>query len=161
DHCFERRCTLDEEAAKRLAGALPSGALLVGLSSIHWREAWKYGERAFRYCQHDAGHAIGTFRYAAAALGCSAVRVVSLSDSTVATLLGLDRVESFADVDKADREHPDAILLVSAQLPSPVSPPHMTNDIFCLSTWAGRANVLSSAHVEWSIIDDVAKATWH
>jgi nitroreductase len=41
----------------------------VGLSSIHWREAWKYGERAFRYCQHDVGHVLGTLRFAAAALG--------------------------------------------------------------------------------------------
>ena len=39
--------------------------LLVVLSSIHWREAWKYGERAYRYCQHDAGHAIAATRYAA------------------------------------------------------------------------------------------------
>ena len=31
--------------------------------SIHWREAWKYGERAFRYCQHDAGHAIASVRF--------------------------------------------------------------------------------------------------
>ncbi len=160
DHCFERRCTLREEAANRLVGALPPGALLVGLSSIHWREAWKYGERAFRYCQHDAGHAIATFRYAAAALGWSAVLLDSVSDSTIATLLGLDRAEGFADVDKADREHPDAILLVSTQPPCPVSPPSMPNEVFCMSTWAGRANVLSSAHVEWCIIDDVAKATW-
>jgi nitroreductase len=160
DHCFERRCTLCEEAANRLAGALPPGALLVGLSSIHWREAWKYGERAFRYCQHDAGHAIATFRYAAAALGWSAVLLDSVSDSTIATLLGLDRAEDFADVDKADREHPDAILLVSTQPPCPVSPPSMPNEVLCRSTWAGRANVLSSAHVEWCIIDDVARATW-
>ena len=44
----------------------PPHAFLIGLSSVHWREAWKYGERAFRYCQHDAGHAIGTVRIAAA-----------------------------------------------------------------------------------------------
>jgi len=25
---------------------------LVGISSIFWRESWKYGERAFRYCNH-------------------------------------------------------------------------------------------------------------
>ena len=32
---------------------LPQGSFLVGLSSIHRREAWEYDERAFRYCQHD------------------------------------------------------------------------------------------------------------
>src|SRR5438874_1477829 len=113
DHCFEQRCTLGEEAAKRLAGALPPGALLIGLSSIHWREAWKYGERAFRYCQHDAGHAIATFRYAAAALGWSAVLLDSFADDDVAAMLGLDRAPDFAGVDPHDREHPDALILVS------------------------------------------------
>ena len=39
------------------------------LTSIHWREAWKYGERAFRYCQHDLGHAIATISLAASMLG--------------------------------------------------------------------------------------------
>jgi nitroreductase len=44
----------------------------VGLTSIHWRESWKYGERAFRYCHHDAGHAIGSFAVSAAGLGWEA-----------------------------------------------------------------------------------------
>ena len=73
DHALERRATLGTEAAARLVALLPVGGFLVGLSSIHWREAWKYGERAFRYCQHDAGHAIATMRYAAAALGWHAL----------------------------------------------------------------------------------------
>jgi len=55
DHCLERRCALVASAAAELGRALPADSFLVGLSSIHWREAWKYGERAFRYCQHDAG----------------------------------------------------------------------------------------------------------
>src|ERR1019366_5544005 len=58
DHCLERRCFLEDGAAADLARALAPESFLVGLSSIHWREAWKYGERAFRYCQHDVGHAI-------------------------------------------------------------------------------------------------------
>src|ERR1051326_7145368 len=36
-----------------------SGGFYVAFTSIPWREAWKYGERAFRYCQHDLGHEIG------------------------------------------------------------------------------------------------------
>ena len=43
-----------------------------GLSSIYWREAWKYGERAFRYCHHDIGHAICSISIAAAELGWQA-----------------------------------------------------------------------------------------
>src|ERR1700681_3156590 len=44
-------------------------ALIVGLTSIFWREAWKYGERAYRYCCHDLGHAIVSVLLAARALG--------------------------------------------------------------------------------------------
>ena len=55
---LELRAALPAATWERIAARLPRGALLVGLTSIHWREAWKYGERAFRYCQHDVGHAI-------------------------------------------------------------------------------------------------------
>ena len=82
----------------------PAKAFLVGLSSIHWREAWKYGERAFRYCQHDAGHAIGALRIAAATLGWSAALLQGVADETIEDLLGLNRAEDFAG---AEREHPD------------------------------------------------------
>ena len=56
DHRLELRGRLEAEDARALAELLPAGGFLVGVSSIWWREAWKYGERAFRYCQHDAGH---------------------------------------------------------------------------------------------------------
>jgi hypothetical protein len=88
---------------------LPAQAFLVGFSSIHWREAWKYGERAFRYCQHDAGHAIGRLRIAAATLGWGAWLLNGLADATIEDLLGLNRAEDFA---LAEREHPDAVLAV-------------------------------------------------
>src|SRR5439155_13502577 len=57
DHALECRRTLTAVEAARLAGLLPPGSFLVGLSSIHWREAWKYGVRAFRDCQPDLRHA--------------------------------------------------------------------------------------------------------
>ena len=54
-HALERRASLPGPLCAGLAGP----GFLVGLTSIFWREAWKYGERAFRYCQHDVGHALG------------------------------------------------------------------------------------------------------
>src|SRR6202162_6100416 len=67
-HGLELRADLDPSVWAALTAAFPEGSFLVGLSSILWREAWKYGERAFRYCQHDVGHALGALRFAAAAL---------------------------------------------------------------------------------------------
>src|SRR5436305_141127 len=155
DHLLERRCTLSAGGSRRLAGALPPGAFLVGLSSVHWREAWKYGERAYRYCQHDAGHAVAAVRYAAGCLGWSALLLDGPGDDEVSALLGLDRDESFAHLDVLDREHPDCLLLVG---PPPLAQVRPDTGAVAARTWTGRANPLSPRHVRWEVIDVVAAA---
>ena len=57
DHSLECRLTLSIDDWQALGKGLPRCSLLLGLTSIYWRESWKYGERGFRYCQHDVGHA--------------------------------------------------------------------------------------------------------
>jgi SagB-type dehydrogenase family enzyme len=159
DHCLEQRCLLKDGAAADLASAWPTGSFLLGLSSIHWREAWKYGERAFRYCQHDVGHAIAAVRYGAAALGWSALLLDSFADDEVAAMLGLDRIEDFAAIDPLDREHPDTLILVSREPVFALSraPPVKT---IRAGQWSGHANQLSPSHVAWDVIENVATATW-
>ncbi len=159
DHILERRCTLALAAADRLTEQLPEGTFLVGLSSIHWREAWKYGERAFRYCQHDVGHALAALRYAAAALGWSAVLLDACSDDDLAGLFGLDRNDDFAAVAAADREAPDAALLLDTRGPGTAEMPDTSAELVRDGTWTGQANRLSPAHVDWPVIDEVALAT--
>jgi SagB-type dehydrogenase family enzyme len=159
DHCLERRCYLEEASAGQLTRVLPTDSFLVGLSSIHWRETWKYGERAFRYCQHDLGHAMAAVRYAAAALGWSARVLDHFSSDDVAAMLGLDRAADFAGVDPHDREYPVALLLVSPRQPA-VPPLALPLATFRAGQWAGQANPLSSAYVDWEGIDAVAAATW-
>jgi SagB-type dehydrogenase family enzyme len=166
DHTLERRCVLDGRAARQLAEVLPPASCLVGFSSIHWREAWKYGERAFRYCQHDAGHAIAAVRYAAATLGWSARVLAEVLDPTLAALLGLAQPESVAGIAEADREHPDALLLVGPFALAVTGEEAGRIDVAMLQAvlqagrWAGRANPLSPAHVPWPAIDAAADATW-
>jgi SagB-type dehydrogenase family enzyme len=55
-------------------------------TSIVWREAWKYGERAYRYCLHDIGHAWQALALSARAIGCNAFAVGSFVDDEVAQL---------------------------------------------------------------------------
>ena len=100
EHGLERRAD---------CGFIPN-TVLVGLSSVYWREAWKYGERAFRYCQHDVGHAIGALRIAAAALGWSARVLDGVGDATVEALLGLDRD---ADFEGAERESAELLMAIA------------------------------------------------
>ena len=60
EHVLEERAALPSPAWQAFLGGREG--FLVALTSIQWREAWKYGERAFRYCQHDVGHAIAALR---------------------------------------------------------------------------------------------------
>jgi nitroreductase len=146
DHALEHRCSAD----------LPWRGLLVGLSSIHWREAWKYGERAFRYCQHDTGHALAALRYAAGVLGWSVSLLDGWGDDDIAALLGLDREQDLAG---AEAEVPDLLCLIHTG--GDASPPDIDALVAATrsGTWQGKANRLSRRHLHaWPVIDEVHEA---
>ncbi|UUZ63797.1 SagB/ThcOx family dehydrogenase [Polaromonas sp. P1-6] len=117
EHALERRAVLDAKRWAELIAPFPEGSFFVGLSSVHWREAWKYGERAFRYCQHDVGHALASLRIAAAALGWRLALLDGVSEGTLSSLLGLDRDEDFA---VAEREEPELLVLIAPDCPVPL-----------------------------------------
>lgn len=149
DHALEKRC--------EFAAALPSAGIFIALTSIHWREAWKYGERAYRYCQHDAGHALAALRYAAAALGWTVELLAECGDDELARLLGLDRRGDFI---AEEHEAPD--LLCRILIPDR---DEATTGFEALSQnlqsalWYGRALPLSTLHRHrWPIIEDISAA---
>ncbi|MCG7897258.1 MAG: SagB/ThcOx family dehydrogenase [Candidatus Thiodiazotropha weberae] len=127
--------------------------ILLAFSSIAWREAWKYGERAYRYVQLDIGHAIGALAYSAAALGCCLQRL-PVSRGELAKLLGLDRQEDFKD---AEDEYPDLIFRLQEQ-PDPTADSSRADEIELPTTsqWHGNANRLSQqpSH-HWPLIDEL------
>ncbi len=152
EHALEQRAALGS-----VVPACPAGVCLVGLSSVHWREAWKYGERAFRYCQHDVGHAIGALIYAATTLGWRVRLLDGWSDADVAALLGVDRpLPKGVEV-----EHPDCLLAVGPGDVDAVvwSVPDPWLRAARVASWQGDANALSPSHVEWPAIDAVTVAT--
>ncbi len=128
---------------------LPAGSFLVGLASIPWREAWKYGERAFRYCQHDAGHALAALGLAAARLGWSARRLEGVGTEELAALLGLDTA------DEHEFEHAEALLAV---VPGPWPGGALRGRPPRPARWLGRANRLSGDHHDWPLLREVAAA---
>jgi len=160
DHGLELRAEWPAEEAAHLLGTFPAGAWLLAFTSVIWREAWKYGERAFRYCHHDVGHAIGAARIAAATLGWSLALLDGTDHPTLASLLGVDRDEDFPD---AEREQPDCVAVLwpacdAATVPLWLDPASVQP--LSQGRWHGRANRLShDAPVPWEIIDDVAEAT--
>ncbi|HUV99868.1 MAG TPA: SagB family peptide dehydrogenase [Gallionella sp.] len=150
DHQLEQRCKFVATTT-----GTPS-RLLVGLSSIIWREAWKYGERAFRYCQLDTGHAIAALRYAAATLGWSLHIEDSCSQQQIAQWLGLDRN---ADFTGAERE--EAELLMEITTGQTANAATLSNMLKADQTqWYGRANILDAHPMyHWPVIDEVTQAS--
>ena len=160
EHGLELRSNIDPSVWAALPAGFPEGSFLVGLSSILWREAWKYGERAFRYCQQDVGHALGTMRFAAAALGWKLQLLDRVGDADVSQLFGLDREVDYAH---AEREHPELVAVVVREKPASHRAFRLPQELVSQvanSRWFGRANVLSPDHgVDWPVIDQVAVAT--
>jgi SagB-type dehydrogenase family enzyme len=169
EHALELRARWPKEGLRRLLQGFPPESFLIGFASVIWREAWKYGERAFRYCQHDVGHAIGSLRIAAQTLGWHMLLLDGLADDTLAALLGVDRA---GDFEGAEREHPDCMAVIwpageaagHANSTMPCMPLSLVDDAACDVTghvWSGKANRLSRDEpVQWKIIDQVVNASW-
>ncbi len=148
EHALEQRSAVDFSSAQpRLA---------VGLSSVLWREGWKYGERAFRYCQLDIGHAVGAFSYAAAALGWQVRLLGHHGEADIARLFGLADTASFAG---AEPELPELLLTVSPRGDA-WDIPREWFDACDIAEWQGKANRLDPRpYGAWPVIDEVAAAT--
>ncbi len=133
--------------------SLPQESFLLGLSSIPWREAWKYGERAFRYTQLDAGHAYNALVVSAKLLGWKLTRIDSLSDAEIEKLFGLSQKERFFEDEIADM-----LFIVSKESCNPLH--DFTSLLKDLpQQYEGIANRLSPSMHEWDIILHVASAT--
>ncbi|BBL70306.1 SagB/ThcOx family dehydrogenase [Methylogaea oryzae] len=156
EHGLELRATLGEQQWRQLLGTLPANALLFGFTNIHWRSSWKFGARAYRFCQHDLGHALGALAYAAATLGWHCT-LLPITDPNLAKLLGVAAQEG------PEAEQPGCLVAVT---PGPL-PPNLA------ASWRLDPSVLehvqekllthkpaplSNRYHPWPAIDEVAVA---
>ena len=148
EHALELRAALPSPGA----GAGPR--VFVALSSIVWREAWKYGERALRYCLLDAGHAAGALAYAAALQGWT-LQPRPVPAAELAAWLGLDRDADFPG--GAEREEPELL----CELCPPGQPPAPLPGLWLQQPlWHGHANRLDPHPMyRWPVIDQALDAT--
>src|SRR5258706_12073453 len=79
-HMAEQRA-IGDFGAKLVNDSAP---LIFVLTSIAWREAWKYRDRAYRYCLHDIGHAWQALTLAARSLGSESFAIGHFLDDRVA-----------------------------------------------------------------------------
>jgi SagB-type dehydrogenase family enzyme len=154
-HALELRTEFSLETWEKLSSGFPEGTFFIGLTSIYWRVAWKYGVRAFRYANHDLGHAIAALTFAAAGLGWRTCLLVDIDSEDIAKILGISGKQG------PEKEEPACLLAVypagkeclSGKVSLSILP-----DFEKLS-WKGVPNRLSPAHVEWIDIEKAASAT--
>ena len=148
DHTLERRAEADSD----WGGEFADGFVLI-LTSIYWREAWKYGLRAYRYCQHDCGHALAALSYAAATLGWRAQVLESWHDAALTALTGVARTGEFA---QHESEAVDVALWIGCgNVPRSLDTPQAAAALASGLNFVGQANHLSARHVHWAGIDEV------
>jgi SagB-type dehydrogenase family enzyme len=160
DHALERRAHFRAPSPE---GRTSPAALSIALTTIAWREVWKYGERGFRYCQLDVGHAMAAVAYAAAALGWRAREQRQLGSRTLARALGLDRANDFPTGRWADVEREEAEVLVAIELDAEAAvavDPAKLEDAAANAQWYGTASRVDPRPMyEWPVIGDIMSAT--
>jgi SagB-type dehydrogenase family enzyme len=147
EHELEVRSKIEPAQWETIVEGLPAGVFFVGLSTIYWREEWKYGERAYRYCNHDVGHALGALAYSAACLGWKVRMLDQLSTNQVGATLGL------SDFGSAEPEEGDMLLAIFPG--EACANPQLSAEALGLLgklTRSGEANQLSPDHLEWDAI---------
>ncbi len=157
-HQLELRRQFPENLSKSLFQGKNNQVFFLSLSSIYWRESWKYGERAFRYCQHDIGHAAAALRFSACLQGWDMSLFSSLADATVESLIGFDNTTWI----EHEKEKAGLTFVISCANSEEEQKDRISENMLaeiCSQPVLGTPNQLSKNHADWSIIDDVSDAT--
>jgi SagB-type dehydrogenase family enzyme len=156
-HVLEKRAEVPAELWQRIVSHFGVGGFLIGISSIFWRESWKYGERAFRYCNHDAGHALACVSFSANLFGWKVSYLNALSDQAIQAVLGFGQVR-FRELEE---EHPDFLCwvhpLTSSHIPRNL--PDQIISEFAELRFVGEPDPLSQQGVNWEMIYQTARLT--
>ncbi len=156
-HIVEWRATFDNSLWSKVMSHFKTGGFFVALSSIYWRESWKYGERAFRYCNHDVGHALACLSFSASLLGWKVTYLNALADKDIETMLGFHKTAWI----EHEKEEADLLCFVHrvTETEVPVDIPEDIIAMFKKLSCIGDPNFLSEDHVAWEVIDEVSEAT--
>jgi len=156
-HALEPRAEVPETLWQANQTASSLGWIPRRLDSIFWREAWKYGERAFRYCQQRRWTCLGALSFSANLLGWKVTWLNAVSDEEIARLLGFDQTQlagvSSWSIPSCCFVHRSGEQRIPPDLPSEIV------SEFSGLAFKERQIKLSEDHVDWEIISRVAEAT--
>lgn len=140
-HMTEQRALGDLNL--NLADSSSSARIVFALTSIAWREAWKYRDRAYRHCLHDIGHAWQALALAAHALGCDTFAFGHFSDDEVSQSCGLE---------------PDEWPMLIVEVRGSSIP--VSERKACQPVWyGGQANQISTETIAYARIEAIHTAT--
>ncbi|OPY54298.1 MAG: Nitroreductase family protein [Methanosaeta sp. PtaU1.Bin112] len=156
-HALEKIAGMEESSWQALG--LARGTLLLALTSIYWRQSWKYGERGFRYSMLDLGHAMAAVAVAARCLGWQAQLEDDLGTDDLTALLGLKDLIQHSGNDLED-EHAGLLMTIRTDGSKNRLRLHLSNlSKLKFQREPVRANVLSSGHVPWDWIELASEAS--
>ena len=128
---------------------LPKESFFTFVSSITYREVWKYGERAFRYACLDCGHVLRSLEISAKSLGWKYAVNKKVDYKHLSKIFGFDKNDNFSE-----KELGEMLLLVSAN--------EMKNSDEFLefdSTCNKKAKPIAHVYQRWDLIDEIEEAT--
>ncbi|MBI1851388.1 MAG: SagB/ThcOx family dehydrogenase [Planctomycetes bacterium] len=149
EHALEARAAgdvVDDSWQLVSADDDPAPPVLMVLTSVFWREAWKYRHRAYRYCNHDVGHAAAALLVSAAALGWRGEIHGRFADVELERALGLSGSD----------ERPLTIVALRPSYRSITGRPR--HDPTRTAEFRGVPNVPSPEVIPYHAIDDVHAA---
>jgi SagB-type dehydrogenase family enzyme len=126
-----------------LADSTNSAPITFALTSIAWREAWKYRDRAYRYCLHDIGHAWQALALSARAIGCDTFAFGHFRDDAVSHSCGFPKDEwPMLIVELRGRSIP------------------LREERACRPVWyGGQANQISTETIDYPRIEEIHTTT--
>jgi SagB-type dehydrogenase family enzyme len=140
-HVAEQRA-MGDFGGKLVEGSVP---LVFVLTSIAWREAWKYQNRAYRYCLHDVGHAWQALTLAARSIGCESFALGQFLDDRIAETCLLS---------------PDEWPMLIVGIRGPSIPITMRGSVETI-TFGGQPNRLSDKQAAFPVIERIHAVTKH
>jgi SagB-type dehydrogenase family enzyme len=120
------------------------------LTSIPWREAWKYGERAYRYCQHDLGHALAALHTACNLNGWKMQLMTDINPQTAQKILGFAQLGEH----EVEKEWAECVCWISAKESKTAEISNLLKRVTDLQ-YSHQPNQLSATHADWPIINNL------
>ena len=155
-HGLAQRGKWDPSLQQIVTDEFGSEGFFILLTSIFLRESWKYGERAYRYCNHDVGHALAALSFAAGLQGWQVTSLLASDDESLQKIMGGDRFR----LPEGEQEEPDVICWLHPRgTNSPLKKiPESIIETLSTSDQIGTPEPLTQSIHPWPIIIQTANA---